>query len=68
MLGSDSEDGEFVFGLSASGFGVSYKNGLAMSHAYSLLKATEIEDEKGDKVRLVKIRYVGQEFSKSMCD
>ncbi|KAF4977565.1 hypothetical protein FZEAL_5936 [Fusarium zealandicum] len=56
MLGSDCEDGEFVFGLSASGPGDDYMNGLVLRHAYSILKATEVENENGDKVRLVKIR------------
>ncbi|KAJ3522261.1 hypothetical protein NM208_g12934 [Fusarium decemcellulare] len=56
MLGSDGEDGEFVFGLSAAGPGEDYKNGLVLRHAYSILKATEVEDEKGERVRLVKIR------------
>ncbi|KAK4194521.1 putative calpain [Triangularia verruculosa] len=50
-------DGEFVFALSAIGTGWdSYKGGLALGHAYSILKATEEVDEDGKKVRLVKIR------------
>ncbi|KAK0674419.1 putative calpain [Cercophora samala] len=50
-------DGEFVFALSAIGTGWdSYKGGLALGHAYSILKATEEVDEEGKKVRLVKIR------------
>lgn len=57
MLSSDGEDGEFVFGLSASGDGLEYRrNGLVLSHAYSILKATEVVDEEGKKLRLVKIR------------
>jgi hypothetical protein len=34
----------------------SRKNGIVLSHAYSILKATEVEDEDGKKYRLVKIR------------
>ncbi|KAK4644612.1 hypothetical protein QC761_306400 [Podospora bellae-mahoneyi] len=50
-------DGEFVFALSAIGTGWdSYKGGLALGHAYSILKATEEVGEDGKKVRLVKIR------------
>ncbi|KAF4986831.1 hypothetical protein FGRMN_10649 [Fusarium graminum] len=56
MLGSDSEDGEFVFGLSAGGPGDEHNNGIVLRHAYSILKVAEVEDEEGDKVRLVKIR------------
>ncbi|CAM1510473.1 Fc.00g008080.m01.CDS01 [Cosmosporella sp. VM-42] len=57
MLSTDQEDGEFVFGLSATGPGEdSRKNGLVLRHAYSILKATEVEDEEGRKLRLVKIR------------
>lgn len=59
MLSIDQEQGEFVFGLSASSDSMSgRKNGLVLDHAYSILKATEIEDESGKKTRLVKIRYV----------
>lgn len=60
MLVSDTEDSEFVFSLSASRLGTHCSNGIVQRHAYSILKATEVEDEKGDKVRLVKIRYVIQ--------
>ncbi|KAM0349830.1 hypothetical protein ACHAPU_003664 [Fusarium lateritium] len=56
MLGSDSEDGEFVFGLSAGGPGDDHNNGIVLRHAYSILKVAEVEDEEGNKVRLVKIR------------
>ncbi|KAK4171425.1 putative calpain [Triangularia setosa] len=50
-------EGEFVFALSAIGTGWdSYKGGLALGHAYSILRATEEVDEDGKKVRLVKIR------------
>ncbi|KAK4166203.1 cysteine proteinase [Cladorrhinum sp. PSN259] len=48
---------EFVFALSAIGTGWdSQKSGLALGHAYSILKAVEEVDEDGNKVRLVKIR------------
>lgn len=54
-----NSDGDFVFALSAIGTGWDWqKGGLAMGHAYSILKATEEVDEDGNKVRLVKIRYV----------
>ena len=57
MLASGGEDGEFVFGLSATGPGEDIrKNGLVLRHAYSILKATEVENEEGIKLRLVKIR------------
>ncbi|KAI5458137.1 hypothetical protein BGZ63DRAFT_407440 [Mariannaea sp. PMI_226] len=57
MVTSDGEDSEFVFGLSASMHGWdSKKNGLVLRHAYSILQATEVEDEEGNKFRLVKIR------------
>jgi len=50
-------DGEFVFALSALGTGWDWKKGgLALGHAYSILKATEEVDEDGKKVRLVQIR------------
>lgn len=38
------------------------RRGLALSHAYSIIKVTEEEDEDGKKHRLVLIRYV--EFNK----
>ncbi|UPK97897.1 hypothetical protein LCI18_008832 [Fusarium solani-melongenae] len=56
MLMSDTEDSEFVFSLSACRLGADCNNGIVQWHAYSVLKATEVEDERGDKVRLVKIR------------
>ncbi|KAK4189912.1 cysteine proteinase [Podospora australis] len=50
-------DGGFVFSLGAVRTGWDYqKSGLALGHAYSILKATEEVDEDGKKVRLVKIR------------
>jgi hypothetical protein len=50
-------DGEFVFSMVA--FQTGYdgnKAGLAMNHAYSILKATEEVDEDGKKVRLIQVR------------
>ncbi|CAF3479043.1 unnamed protein product [Fusarium graminearum] len=56
MLGSDGEDGEFVFGLSAGGPGDEHKNGIVLQHAYSVLRVAEVQNEDGVKFRLVKIR------------
>ncbi|RGP64102.1 hypothetical protein FLONG3_9648 [Fusarium longipes] len=56
MLGSDGEDGEFVFGLSAGGPGDEHKNGIVLQHAYSVLRVADVENEDGVKFRLVKIR------------
>lgn len=57
MLSIDQENGEFVFGVSAASNAASgRKNGLILSHAYSVLKATEVEDGDGKKHKLVKIR------------
>lgn len=48
---------DFVFAASAIGTGWdSTKSGLALGHAYSILRATEEVDEDGKKVRLVLIR------------
>ena len=52
-----NSDNEFVFALSAIGTGWDWqKGGLALGHAYSVMKATEEVDEDGKKVRLVLIR------------
>jgi hypothetical protein len=52
-----NSDGDFVFALSAMGTGWDWqKGGLALGHAYSILRATEEVDEEGNKVRLVQIR------------
>ncbi|KAM0430598.1 hypothetical protein ACHAPT_005950 [Fusarium lateritium] len=56
MLVSDGEDTEFVFSLGANRPWTDCNNGIVQRHVYSILKATEVEDENGDKVRLVKIR------------
>lgn len=55
-----SSDGQFVFGLSAqSRFGrVEADSGVALGHAYTILRAVEVDTEDGkSSVRLVKIRY-----------
>ncbi|RBQ95330.1 hypothetical protein VDGD_07732 [Verticillium dahliae] len=52
-----STDGGFVFSLAAMGSSCySERNGIAMSHAYSILQSREESDEEGRRVRLVKIR------------
>ncbi|KLU81664.1 calpain-9 [Magnaporthiopsis poae ATCC 64411] len=52
-----NDTGDFVFALSAMGTGWdSNANGLALNHAYSILKAVEEVGEKGERVRLVQIR------------
>ena len=57
MLSIDQDTGDFVFGVSAQSDAMSgHKNGLVLSHAYSVLKAVEVEDEDGKKFKLVKIR------------
>ncbi|EKG09695.1 hypothetical protein MPH_13217 [Macrophomina phaseolina MS6] len=50
---------EFIFatGTPSSASGDSdFRSGLACQHAYSVLEATEPEDEKGNTVRLVRLR------------
>jgi hypothetical protein len=42
--------------LSPYGSDADAKRGIALNHAYSVLKATEETDEDGKKVRLVMIR------------
>ncbi|EJT71944.1 calpain-9 [Gaeumannomyces tritici R3-111a-1] len=52
-----NDAGDFVFALSAMGTGWdSNANGLALNHAYSILKAVEEVGENGDRVKLVQIR------------
>ena len=59
-----NSNGEFVFALSAIGTGWdSQKGGLALGHAYSILKATEEVDEEGKKFRLVQIRYENVKYA-----
>jgi hypothetical protein len=51
-------EGNFVFAASAIGTGWDWtKGGLALGHAYSVLRATQEVDEDGNRVRLVLIRY-----------
>lgn len=55
-----SSDGQFVFGLSAqSRFNrIEADSGVALGHAYTILRAVEVDAEDGkSSVRLVKIRY-----------
>ncbi|KAH6885761.1 hypothetical protein B0T10DRAFT_83787 [Thelonectria olida] len=57
MATSGTEEGEFVFGISPSVQSYDCKrNGIILHHAYSVLQATEVEDEEGKRVRLVKVR------------
>lgn len=58
LVKSGEVDGEFVFALSARSCGwTSAHNGIALSHAYSVLKAIEVQDEEGNRHRLVRVRY-----------
>lgn len=49
---------QFIFAASSPSLGPDSeaRRGLALNHAYSILKAVEEEDEKGNKVRLLLIR------------
>lgn len=49
---------EFIFAASSPGWGSDReaRQGVALNHAYSILKAVEVEAEDGEKVRLVLIR------------
>ncbi|KAI8682544.1 Calpain catalytic domain-containing protein [Fusarium sp. Ph1] len=49
-------EGDFVFNLSMGSQGDKHRNGLILGHDYSVLEATEVEDELGNEVSLVKIR------------
>ena len=55
-----NEKQEFLFAVATraarSGYEHWLKTGMALQHAYSVLKAVEADDEKGKKHRLVKIR------------
>ncbi|KAI6373265.1 hypothetical protein MCOR25_003472 [Pyricularia grisea] len=48
-----NKDGEFVFALASR---QENSDGLCGSHAYSILQATEVSGEDGQKVRLVQVR------------
>ncbi|KAJ4248090.1 hypothetical protein NW762_012860 [Fusarium torreyae] len=52
----NSGDGEFLFSLSTGSQGAKYRNGLILRHDYSVLEAAQIEDGRGNRVSLVKIR------------
>lgn len=52
---SGEVDGEFVFALSARS-GWSAQNGITLGHAYSVIQATEVQDEDGKKHRLVRVK------------
>lgn len=57
LLQADQDDGEFVFGLSPSySPWVGDQNGIVLGHAYSIIRAVEVTDEKENKIKLVKIR------------
>lgn len=51
-------DGDFVFAcaVDSDAGNNEQKGGLATSHAYSILRATEEVDEDGNKIRLVLVR------------
>ncbi|KAK3683453.1 hypothetical protein B0T22DRAFT_483314 [Podospora appendiculata] len=52
-----NDDGDFVFSCSAFGSGgAEVKGGLQTGHAYSIIKAREEFDEKGNRFRLVQVR------------
>jgi hypothetical protein len=51
-------EGNLLFSLSTGSQGDSYRNGLVLRHDYTVLEAIQVEDELGDTVSLVKIRYV----------
>jgi hypothetical protein len=57
LVKSGEEDGEFVFALSAKS-GWRSTNGIQLNHAYSVLKAVEVQDDDGKRHRLVRVRYV----------
>ncbi|KAK0386369.1 hypothetical protein NLU13_6206 [Sarocladium strictum] len=68
LVKSGEVDGEFVFALSARSCGwTSAHNGIALSHAYSVLKAIEVQDEEGNRHRLVRVRNPwGEKSSRGM--
>jgi hypothetical protein len=51
---------QFLFSASSPGYGddSEARQGLAQNHAYSVLKAVDVEGEDGKKHQLVLIRYV----------
>ncbi|CAI6061124.1 unnamed protein product [Clonostachys chloroleuca] len=65
LLQADQDDGEFVFGLSPSySPWVGDQNGIVLGHAYSIIRAVEVTDEKENKIKLVKIRNPWGETSR----
>lgn len=53
-----NENGEFMFSVgSYTGW---HTAGLQNGHAYSILKAVEVEGQDGKKIRLLKLRYVSK--------
>ncbi|KPA38733.1 hypothetical protein FLAG1_08429 [Fusarium langsethiae] len=55
LLSSGVDGGNFVFALS-SGPGETHRNGIVLSHAYSVLEAVEMRKEHGGVSRMLKIR------------
>lgn len=54
-----AEEGNFVFGISPSvQTSDDKRNGIMLHHAYSVLRAVEVEDEDGQRFKLVKVRFV----------
>jgi len=63
---------EFIFAASSPGWGTDRqaRQGVALNHAYSILKAVEVAGEDDKKVRLVLIRYITtwfQQFTPIIC-
>lgn len=55
----DQDHGEFVYGLSAGYNPEALEhNGIVLNHAYAIVRAVEVEDDKGNRVKLLKIRSV----------
>lgn len=53
----DQDHGEFVYGLSAGYNPEALEhNGIVLNHAYAIVRAVEVEDDKGNRVKLLKIR------------
>lgn len=57
LLSSGVDGRDFVFALS-SGPGETHRNGIVLSHAYSVLEAVEMRKEHGGVSRMLKIRSV----------
>jgi hypothetical protein len=48
-----------VYGLSAGYNPEALEhNGIVLNHAYAIVRAVEVEDDKGNRVKLLKIRSV----------